>query len=151
MASIVNEIETLAEYIEPLFVGASVHYQQIPIDPKPNTIVVRYLLTDNESETGYHYRLDRHFQIVYYAQNDFACLQKYEQLERIINDKLAIQLKGSDRYLRLDSFSFSQPFKTEGGQTAIIGILQAHVREPRTQPTALKIQQVNATINEGGR
>ncbi|MEH7521688.1 hypothetical protein V7149_00175 [Bacillus sp. JJ1503] len=151
MASIVNEIETLAEFIEPLFAGASVHYQQVPIEPKANTLVVRYLMSGNETETGYHYRIDRDFQIVYYAQNDFACMQKFEQLERILNDNLAIPLKGSDRYLRLDSFNFSQPFKTESGVTAIIGVLKAHVREPRTQPVTQKIQHVTATINEGGR
>lgn len=152
MASVVNEIESITEFIEPLFAGANVHYQQIPVEPKPNTLIVRYLKGDNATETNYHYRLDRDYQIVYFAQNEFACLQKFEHLERKLNDVLVIPLKNSDRYLRLEFFSFSQPFKTESGTVmAILGVLRASLREPRTQPVTPKIMQVDARIEEGGR
>ncbi|WP_102271304.1 hypothetical protein [Cytobacillus massiliigabonensis] len=147
MASVINEIESLAEFIEPLFAGASVHYQQIPVEPKVNSLILRYLSSNNATETNYHYRIDREYQIVYFAQNEFACLQKFEQLERKLNDVLVIPLKNSDRYLRLEFFSFSQPFKTESGTvTAILGILRVSLREPRTQNPYNKIGQVHAEI-----
>jgi hypothetical protein len=152
VASVINEIESITEFIEPLFAGVSVHYQQVPVEPSPNSLVVRYLMGANETETNYHYRLDRHYQIVYFDHSEFACLQKFEQLEREINNILVIPLKESDRYLRLDSFSFSQPFHTESGTvTAILGVLQAHIRESREQPFVQKINNVYPDINKGGR
>jgi hypothetical protein len=149
MASIINEVESVGAFVAPVFPGAKVWYQNVPIEPVANELVVRYLSSDNTTETGYHYRLNRDYQIVYFAQNEFACLQKFEALERRINDTLVIPLKNSERYLRLESFSFSQPFKTEAGTvTAILGVLSVHVREARTQETSEKINNVNSTINK---
>jgi hypothetical protein len=148
LASIINEIESIAEFIEPLFSSSSVHFQQVPVEPEANTLVVRYLTGTNETETGYHYRLDRDYQVIYFAQNEFACLQKFEQLERHINNVIAIPLKDSDRYLRLESFSFSQPFKTESGKvSAILGVLSVNLREPRNvQDYSDKIENVHTEI-----
>ena len=149
MASIINEVESVGDFIAPVFPGAAVSYQNVPIEPAANDLVVRYLTSDNTTETGYHYRLNRDYQIVYFAQNEFACLQKFEALERHINDTLVIPLKNSDRYLRLESFAFSQPFKTEAGTvSAVIGVLSAHLREARTQQTFEKINNVDSTINK---
>lgn len=149
MASIINEVESVAAFVSPVFTSAKVSYQNVPVEPAANDLVVRYLSSDNTTETGYHYRLNRDYQIIYFAQNEFACLQKFEALERHINDALVIPLKNSDRYLRLESFSFSQPFKTEAGTVAaIIGVLSVHLREARTQTTSEKINNVISTINK---
>lgn len=149
MASIINEVESLSTYVEPLFPGAKVYYQEVPVEPKANELAIRYLTSTNATETGYHYRLDRTYQVIYFAKNEFACLQAFEALERAINNTLIIPLKNSDRYLRLESFSFSQPFKTEAGTvTAILGVLTANLREARTQETYEKINNVDATVND---
>lgn len=141
MASITNEIESITAFIEDLFPGASVHYQRVPSEYRANELAVRYLTGTNESETNYHYRLDRDYQVIYFAQNEFACLTKFEALERKLNNTFVIPINGSMGYLRVESFSFSQPTKTEGGTIfAIIGVLSVNVREARTQEEFEKIK-----------
>ncbi|MFY2158066.1 hypothetical protein ACOSZF_20870 [Cytobacillus firmus] len=147
MASIMNEIESLSAFIEPLFPGADVNFLDVPVEPKEHELVLNYLTSSNANETGYHYRLDRTYQVIYFAEKKSLCLQKFEVLERAVNNTLVIPLKDSDRFLRLESFSFSQPFKTESGRMAIIGVLTAHLREARTQVTYEKINTVDTTIN----
>ncbi|MDQ0154912.1 hypothetical protein [Robertmurraya andreesenii] len=147
MASITNEIESIAEVVEPLFPGANVYYQRIPAEPKMNELSIRFIAGGSSSETNYHYRLDHDFQIVYFGRNEFDCLTKFEALERKLNDGFLIPIKGSLRYMRIGSFSFSQPFKTEGGANAILGVLNVEVREARTQQQYEKIAVVNPRIN----
>lgn len=151
MASITNELESIAEFIEPLFAGADVHYQQVPVEPKGNVLAVRYMTTTSATETNYHFRLNRDFQIVYFAKNEFDCLLKFEKLERHLNNALVIPIKGTaDRYLRVDNFAFSQPFKTEAGKvSAMIGVLSVHLREARDQVISPKIAGVDATTYAG--
>lgn len=147
MASITNEIESISAVVEPLFPGASVYYQQIPPEPQANELALRFIASDSTTETNYHYRLDHDYQIVYFGRNEFECLTKFEALERKMNDGFLIPIKDSTRYMRIGSFSFSQPFKTESGATAIIGVLSVSVREARSQQEFEKIMQVNPTIN----
>lgn len=149
MASLIKEVESIAAYIESLFPTADIHYQQVPIEPAADTLVIRYIDTQSTSESGFHYRLDRTFQIVYFAKNDFVCMQQTESLESKLNSGLVIPILGSDRFLRLESFNLSQPFKTESGTvSAIIGVLSANLREAREQPKYPKIMNVDATVNE---
>jgi hypothetical protein len=145
VASIINEVESIGEFVESLFPTANFHYQDVPADPEANDIVIRALPSEGVSETGYHYRLDRTFQVIVFGRNSFASLQQSEQLEKHFNDTLVLPIKGSDRFLRLESFNLSQPFKTESGTvSAVIGVLSAHLREARTQPVFDKIEQVHA-------
>lgn len=147
MASIANEIESIAEFIESEFTSASIHYQRVPTEPKANDLSIRYLMGDTETETNYHYRLDRTYQIVYFAQNELACLTKFDALQRKLNNTFVIPIKDSSRHLRIESFNFSQPFKTEGGTIiGILGVLSVNVREARTQQTHEKINQVTVRI-----
>lgn len=146
MASITNEIESIAAVVEPLFPDATVYYQRIPTEPKANELALRFIASGSTTETNYHYRLDHDFQIVYFGRNEFECLTKFESLERKMNDGFLIPIKDSTRYLRIGSFSFSQPFKTESGANAIIGVLSVELREARTQPEYDKIENLYAEI-----
>jgi hypothetical protein len=149
VASITNEIESIAAFVEPVLTGATVYKQRVPVQPVANEVSIRYLTGDSESETNYHYRLDRDYQIIYFAQNEFACLQKFEALEQKLNDVFVIPINGSMRYLRVGSFSFSQPFKTEGGTVfAMIGVLRVSVREARTQEQYEKIMNIETRYTQ---
>ncbi|MED1906117.1 hypothetical protein [Cytobacillus firmus] len=147
MVSVVNEIESIGEFIEPVFASPTVHYQQVPVQPKENEMVIRYLLTDSATETSFSYRLNRTYQIIYFGKNEFDCLKAFEALEQQLNNSLVLPLKNSDRFLRLESFSYSQPFKTESGTcVAILGVLNAHLREAREQETYEKIKNMDLTV-----
>lgn len=146
MASIANEIESIALLAEPLFTASSVYYQRVPTEPSPSELSIRFISSSSDDEASNHYRLERDYQIIYFAENELACLQKMEALERELNKKLVIPLKDSTRFMRVLSFSFSQPFRTESGNAvAIIGILNAAVREGKDLTQYTKIGQIGVT------
>jgi hypothetical protein len=148
VASIVNEVESISAFIEPLLTGEVVYYQQMPIEPKANDLSIRYIDGGSETETAYHYRLDRNYQIVYFADKEIDCMQGITKLEQKFNNEIVIPLKNSTRYLRVDSFSFSRPFKTEGGKVfAIMGLLSVNLREARSQKPVSKINYVTTRVN----
>jgi hypothetical protein len=142
VTSIVTEIESIYEFIKQVFTTEKEHFQRIPSEIKANEISIRYLIGDSTNETGYHYRLDHDFQIVYFAKTELECITKFSELERCINDAMSIPIKDSDRYMRVDSFGNSQPFKTESGVFSIIGILSVQLRQARPQAIDQKINNV---------
>lgn len=108
-----------------------------------NELAIEYVNGLSESETGYHYRIDRTFQLVYFGTSALDCVMKVAPVERLFNNARTIPLKGTTRYLRIGSFSLSQAFKTESGVYAIIGMLAVSLREARDQPTYTKIGAIN--------
>ncbi|MDH5159822.1 hypothetical protein [Heyndrickxia oleronia] len=146
MASILNEIDSIFTYVEDLFPGAKIRYQEVPPVLEPNMVTLRYASGDMTTETTFHYRLDRDYQFIYFDNTELKCLDKGDALARKLNNALVIPIKGSKRYLRVGSFSLSQPFKTESGVYAIIGMLSAELREARDQEHWDKIEHVYAEI-----
>lgn len=142
--SIVNEIESIYDFLKSVFPSQKVWFQRVPSEVKPNEISIRYITGNSTRETGYHYRLDHDFQIAYFADNDLECITKMSELEKTLSSAISIPLKDSDRYMYVDSFSNSQSFKTESGNFAIIGVLSVHVREAQPQAIETKINNVNA-------
>lgn len=149
MASIKTEIESIYEYIKRVFPTEKAHFQKVPSEHKANEISIRYLTGESTNETGYHYRLDHDFQIIYFSKTELECITKLSELERCLNDVTVIPIKDSDRYMRVDSFGNSQPFKTESGVYSIIGILSVHTREARPQEVVQKVAHVGITTYAG--
>lgn len=132
MADIAIEVESLRDFVADPTLYSRVWMQTMPAKYTAGELSIRYQGGNTASETGYHYRLDREYQLVYFGTSERDCIIKGSALERKFNSKHVIQLKGSERYIRVGPFSLSQPFKTEGGEVfAIIGMLQAEVREAR--------------------
>lgn len=132
MADIVTEIESLRDFVADPSLYSRIWMQHTPAKYTAGELTIRFSGDDTTSETGYHYRLDRNYQFVYFGTSELDCIRKATALQRKLNSKHAIQLKGSERYIRVGPFSLSQPFKTEGGEVfAIIGMLQAEMREER--------------------
>jgi len=121
--------------------------QTLPAKYTAGELSIRYQGDTSTSETGYHYRLDREYQFVIFGTSERDCVIKASALQRKLNSTQVIPLKGSSRFIRNGLFSFSQPFKTEGGEVfAIIGVLQAEVREARHFDTVPKIGVVEAQV-----
>lgn len=149
MADIAIEVESLRDFVADPTLYSRVWMQTMPAKYTAGELSIRYQGGNTASETGYHYRLDREYQLVYFGTSERDCIIKGSALERKFNSKHVIQLKGSERNIRVGPFSMSQPFKTEGGEVfAIIGMLQAELREARdfTAEEAPKMGEVVVAI-----
>jgi hypothetical protein len=88
--------------------------------------------------------VERDYQVVYFGSNVADVLSKIDDISHaVMNNQIVIPIKDSLRYIRVESFNFSQPFKTEGGLDSVIGVLQTQVREARDQEQFEKITKVN--------
>src|SRR5690606_7261138 len=98
-------------------------------------------------ETGYHYLINRDYQFVYFAPNELAGVQMASKLQRRVNSVKKLRIKDADGHLTVRSFYFSQPSKTEGGEIyAVLGVLQAQVREAREFAPTPKIGRMEYAI-----
>lgn len=123
--------------------------QHIPDKYTAGELSIRYQGDDSTSETGASYRLNRDYQFVYFGNSELDCIRKASVLQRKIKQADKLRIKDSEDYMTLGSFSFSQPFKTESAEIyAVIGILQAEVREAREFATVEKMREINASIND---
>lgn len=140
--SLMNELASVGTFVKSVVPGAQLKYE-VPSLPTKDTLVVRVNTSDSESETRYHYRVDRAYQIVVYGVDSPSVLAKVDAIERKISDGTTlIPIAGSLRYIRTEGFGFGAPFRTESGSWACVGVLQTEVREARTQEQYDKIMHV---------
>lgn len=143
--ALINELNSVGSFVMSAIspVPGAKFNREVPDKPTKDTVVVRLLTTDTESETRYHYRIDRAYQIVIYGVNSPTVLEKMDAVSRKINDKTTlIPIEGTLRYIRTDSFGYGATFRTESGLWACVGVLQTEVREARTQEQYDKIMHV---------
>jgi hypothetical protein len=131
-----------------VFPTATTEKQLVPKKPASNSFVIRVIGESPESETAYHVRKDRDYQIIYFHEEAESVLNVMGQLSDAIFQRNVIPIKDSLRYIRAESFSFSQPFETENELIACIGIMQTRVREAPAQETAPLINEINVAINK---
>ncbi|WP_232696176.1 hypothetical protein [Brevibacillus daliensis] len=146
MASLIKEIEAVGAIVRQAIPNAIVKYQHIPEEPGKDMCVVQYISGGNESETAYHYRIDRTFRIVWFGTSEVDCIRKLEIMERTFGNTL--QFKADGYRVITKSFGASQPFQTTGGAFAILATLQAELRQARPQETYEKMQKISVFINE---
>lgn len=139
-----NELQSVVDFVKTMYPTAKIIKQNVPSTPAPSVFAIRLLTSDTESETLYHMRRNRDYQIVYYGANVEDVLTKIDVLERKAMNNIVIPITGSLRYIRVEGFSFGMPFKTESGVDIAIGVLQTTVREARDQKTYDKIMHVYA-------
>jgi len=146
VADIIAEINTIGDLL--VSVGADRLYKQdLPKTYVANTLGIRWQGEVSKSETAYHYRIDRRYQIIYFASSEVKCLQIAPKLTQPIEQNIKTKLRGSDAYMTLGSLSLSAPFKTEtDGVYAIIGILPVSIREARQFEQVPKMRVIDAEI-----
>lgn len=146
MADIIAEINTIGDLL--VGVGADRLYKQdLPKTYVANTLGIRWQGDISRSETAYHYRIDRRYQVLYFASSEVKCLQTAPKLTQPIEQNIKIKLRGSDAYMTLGSLSLSSPFKTEtDGVYALIGILPVSIREARQFEQVPKMRVIAAEI-----
>jgi hypothetical protein len=146
--TIVNDLISVEKYVKALFPTAATYKQTIPLVPVPNTFVVRFLTGSPESETAYHFRVDRDYQLIYFGATELDVLTKVGAVESALFQRKLIPIDGSLRYIRVENVASSAPFRTDNELFAAIIVLSTEVRQARDQAEYVKIANVNASINE---
>lgn len=140
--SLVNQLDSIVSFLESTVAGSEIK-KEVPANPTSDTVVVRMLKSETNSETRYHYRTDYTYQIVVYGSDSPSVLGKMDAISRKINDgKTVIPIEGTMRFIRAKSFSFSAAFKTESKLAACIGVMPTEIREARTQEEYQKMMHV---------
>ena len=147
MADIIGEINTIGDLLAG--VGVTRFYKQdLPLKYVANTIGIRWQGDTSESETGYHYRVERIYQVIYFGGSEVACLQKIPLIQKALQQHIKTKLRDSDGYITLGSFAFTKPFKTDtDGVYAISGILPVTVRVAREFAKVPQIGGVNVDVD----
>lgn len=147
--SVSNDLQSIVDVIKTMFPTSTVIKSNVPDTPPTNSFVVRILSNGTESETAFHMRNDRDYQVIYFGTDSGDILTKIDTIDKKLNSDLRIPINGSLRYIRVTGFSYGMPFKTESGVNAIISVLRTEVREARDQVAYDKIANlyVNTTIN----
>lgn len=134
--SVVDDIVTIETFIKAQFPSAITGKQLVPKQPTANSFYVQLLDESRETETRYHYRVDRTYQIVHFSTRPDAAMANMDTFGRAVYQT---ELIG---HIRVDAFGSSQPAETENGLFAIIGVLETSVREARDQAQYPKINNV---------
>jgi hypothetical protein len=113
LSSIVTDLESIEQYVAPLFTAATIYLQYVPAQSTTNSLSIRLQGANTETETAYHMARHREYQLVYFGASNVDVITKMDALDRKLNNDLLIPIKDSLRYMRVESFSLSQPFKTE--------------------------------------
>lgn len=149
--NVVDYISSLSDFIQFVSPDSTVIKQNVPKDPSPNTFITRVQKNTRSLETGYHSLVELEFQVVYYGADILDTLNKIESVSQVIFDNhIMIPINGTNSYMTIDSFSYSEPVKNVNNVDMVLGILTAEVREARsslanqTQPA---IKNFNITVN----
>ncbi|NHN31131.1 hypothetical protein [Paenibacillus agricola] len=140
--TLVNELGSVEAFVKALFPSVVTVKQTVPLQPVAGTFVIRFQNGSTESETAHHFRNSRDYQLVYFGTSAADVLAKMDAVSSALYQTLLIPISGSLRYIRVDQFSMSAPFKTDNDVHAIIGVLSTEVRQARTQQVYDKIAQV---------
>ena len=142
--TIISDIVAIEAFVKAKYPAPAHTYKQTPpLKPEPKTFVVRVIDDGRTTETRYHTRVDRTYQIVYYSDKVADVLTKMDALSFAFMDALIVPVSGSTRNIRVGTFSYSEPFETENDLFASIGVLTTEVREARTRPQWPLIGKVN--------
>ncbi|WP_010495080.1 hypothetical protein [Paenibacillus elgii] len=145
--TLIDDIVSVEGFVKAKFPTATTVKQTLPKQPAAGTFVIRFQNDSRESETAFHFRTDRDYQIVYFGARADEVLAKMDALSTTLYQTQVIpRTDGSLRYVRVESFAFSQPFKTENELFACIGVLSAQTRTARDQQTYEKMMNVYARL-----
>ena len=146
VTGIINEMASIKDFIADKFPDVNIILQNVPEQPIPSTLVIRFQRDNREVETGFGIIANREYQLIYFGERAPDVLTKMDGLSRkFLYGRTVIPIKDSLRYIRVVGFNFGQIFKTEQNNIeACIGVLQTEVREARDQQTYDKIMNVYA-------
>ncbi|WP_239613937.1 hypothetical protein [Cohnella mopanensis] len=141
--SVINEIIAIESYIKSFSPASTTGKQIVPEKPPNDSFYVRLIGDGRETETLYHFRATREYQVVYYAEWPESVIAKMDALSTAL-----YQTEVVTPGMRMNSFGYSQPVKMRNGEIyASVGVLEVSVREARNQTMWPKINHVGIKQN----
>ncbi|NOU98482.1 hypothetical protein [Paenibacillus planticolens] len=149
--TLTNDIKSIDAFIAQKFPTATTsHKQTTPSAHVANSFVTRFQNTISTTETAVSWRTEREYQIVYYGAKSADTLAAMDALSETFYTAKVIAKDGDSRFIRVESFAYSAPFKAADSDMYVcIGILRAVTREMRSMATyesANKIMHVNVRL-----
>jgi hypothetical protein len=145
--SIEVELDSVASVVETEFPGSAIKYM-VPKEPKTDTFSIRPQKSDLSTESLFTFRIERLYQLIYFSNDAQKALDVMDKLSRrLLSGTTLIPLNdGSLRYIRIGSFSFSDPVETESGLSAVLATMPTELRQARDQKEFEKIMRVSVRI-----
>lgn len=143
MSDVITTIESVESFVQSVHPDSLIYLQNLPRAYGPDTFLIRFLGESRQTETLAHYRKDIDIEIIYVGASAPDALTKLDRVSDELYQRQLVPIKDSLRYLRVESFSLSQPFQTDNDLFAMIGILTVNERQARDQETYDKIMQVH--------
>jgi hypothetical protein len=109
----------------------------VPEQPPVNSFYVQMVEDIRTNETAMHYRINRPYRVLYFSDRPDTLLAIMDALSSRFYQIQILE------HMRLESFTISEPFKTENDLFACIGILNVTTRTSRDLPAWPKINNVN--------
>lgn len=148
MADTVREINTIADIVASASPFTRIWKQFLPLVYKDGEIAIRWQGDRDTSETNTFYRINRDYQIVYFASSEAKCLGVASEIRCTLAQTIKTEIEDTGDYMTLGPFSFSQPFKTDtDGVFSVVAILQVEVREGRLKPVFEKMAEIDVDSN----
>lgn len=146
MATVTDELTSLKEFLAgTLGDGCNFCIQYTPKKYEANTVIINLLSSSRNSETGYHTKSQRSYQITYFCNSMKNCVATADELEGAFTSTQIVPIVDADnRYIRIDSVASSRAFETETlGIYAVVLVVGAHVRNMKPQHKYEKINDVS--------
>ncbi|MFS0841165.1 hypothetical protein [Paenibacillus sp. 1P03SA] len=144
----ITELDSVAAVLSAEVPGTDIKYD-VPKEPASGQLIIRAQRNELVTESHFTTRIERLYQIIYFSNDPAAAISAMDRLSRklMFGTTLIPVEDGSFRYIRIESFSFSDPVETESGLAAVIATMPTSIRQARDRETFVKITKLNARIN----
>lgn len=142
------ELDSVASVVLTEFPESAIKYK-VPKEPKAYQFVIRPQKNDLSTDSRFTFKIERLYQLIYFSDNPEIALDVMDKLSRrLMAGTTLIPINdGSLRYIRIGSFSYSDPVETESGLSAVIASMPTVVHQARDQETFNKVMGLQARIN----
>ncbi|MBD2867744.1 hypothetical protein [Paenibacillus arenilitoris] len=146
--SLIDEVNGIAAFIRSKFADAAIYRFEEPELPEQGAFVIQLRQDARRSETRSHTVAERQFAVLYYGQSAETALTVMETLSRFaMNETFVIPAGETGRHLRLESFTFDSPVRTDNALHKCAGVLQTQTREPIATETYDKMMRIALRMN----
>lgn len=150
MATVKDEINSIYDFLKTMYSTATIARQDVPSQPTANTFVIRSQYESTTKETALSALSGREYQLIYYGTSSLDALAKKDEIAKaLLNADYAIQIRGSDRYIRVRGFNFGTVYTSANGVPYIFGVMQTESRDARELPTYKTVAGIDTSVKQG--
>lgn len=144
--SVVNEFESLVDFIQALYPEKTIERQFIPSEPVQDTFYLQFVRTESDLETANRSKQGRTWSLYYVSDHPLDTLTVMEHIDlSIAQCGQTIKIKDTEYFLRVNWFNYTNPFKNENDQTLIIATFRTESRISNVTHEVGKVNKVAFT------